>query len=49
MKMIVWLVVNPQFSESVRELVLDVDVRHHISNFFPEIWKIREVIPFDCL
>ena len=33
-KRIVSLVVNPQFSESVGELALDLNVHHHISDFF---------------
>ena len=46
-KGIVSLVVNPQFSKSVRELELDLDIHHHISEFFSEIRKIGEVKSFN--
>ena len=40
------LVVNPQFFNSVGELVLDLD-EATLFPIFLEIWKIEEVISFD--
>ena len=39
------LVVNPQFSELVGDLALDLDVRYYVSAFL-EIEKIEEMRPF---
>ena len=40
-KKIVSLVVNPQFSKLIRELLLDLEVHHHIANFFGDLedWR----------
>ena len=39
----VLLVVNLQVSELVEESESDLDVKHHVTDFFSEIWKVGKV------
>ena len=39
----VLLVVNLQVSELVEESESDLDVKHHVTDFFSEIWKVGEM------